>query len=400
MMQYSLLSYAHVLEIIYMYKRRTNLGGIFVTGSIYILHSRYYRYGHIQTINCLQMDIPPTLFVASNVWVGPISKSMIVSFATVYFYYCLTHLDDEVEYIWKRKWDIGKVLYIMTRYSGISFFVFLCLTEISLGWKTISDERYLYLPIVGHTFIPIVKDLLSVSFTLFGGVIMIMAEVILQICVYAIYGKNKWILLISVLMNMVSLTICALQTFGYLDVVTNSGCIVYISFCTDAAITFVKRDDAYFDMTIARKAKYQFWCKRGSEEVLKAHDIMEVMAKDSTNYFIILFSVSAIETIAAFVTEVHIANSPAPWMNPYNILHWLLNVYQTMAVAVMTILAPRMLINIRSEMYNPDNLSFPVSTLTWDGSPALESFAVVPSGAQFRVELYGCYVTNFLWADI
>ena len=37
---------------------------------------------------------------------------------------------------------------------------------------------------------------------------------------------------------------------------------------------------------VARKAKYQFWCKRRSKEVLKAHDIMEVMAKDSTNYFI------------------------------------------------------------------------------------------------------------------
>ena len=37
---------------------------------------------------------------------------------------------------------------------------------------------------------------------------------------------------------------------------------------------------------VARKAKYQFWCKRRSKEVLKARDIMKVMAKDSTNYFI------------------------------------------------------------------------------------------------------------------
>ena len=37
---------------------------------------------------------------------------------------------------------------------------------------------------------------------------------------------------------------------------------------------------------VARKAKYGFWCKRRSKEVPSAHDIMEVMAKDSTNYFI------------------------------------------------------------------------------------------------------------------
>ena len=36
---------------------------------------------------------------------------------------------------------------------------------------------------------------------------------------------------------------------------------------------------------VARKAKYQFWCKRRTKEDPKAQDIMEVMAKDSTNYF-------------------------------------------------------------------------------------------------------------------
>ena len=37
---------------------------------------------------------------------------------------------------------------------------------------------------------------------------------------------------------------------------------------------------------VVRKAKYQFWCKRRTKEDPKAQDIMEVMAKDSTNYFI------------------------------------------------------------------------------------------------------------------
>ena len=51
-----------------------------------------------------------------------------------------------------------------------------------------------------------------------------------------------------------------------------------------------------------------------------------------------------------------------------------LNVYQTMAIVAMTILAPQMLINIRSEMYNPGNLSCPVSNLPWDAYHTRESF--------------------------
>ena len=96
---------------------------------------------------------------------------------------------------------------------------------------------------------------------------------------------------------------------------TNPMCISYMKACSYTAITIVKRGDAFTDATsmgwinfvhpmsplswlivsifelllfilVARKAKYQLWFKRRSKEFLRAHDIMEVMAKDSTNYFI------------------------------------------------------------------------------------------------------------------
>ena len=88
-----------------------------------------------------------------------------------------------------------------------------------------------------------------------------------------------------------------------------------MKYCRNLAITFIRRRDTFTDATsmswipeahpmsplgwlivsvfelllfilVARKAKYRFWCKRRSKEVPSAHDIMEVMAKDSTNYFI------------------------------------------------------------------------------------------------------------------
>ena len=96
---------------------------------------------------------------------------------------------------------------------------------------------------------------------------------------------------------------------------TNPRCIEFMYICTDKSYIFRKREDYFTIATgsdwitiahpisalswlivsvfelllfilVARKAKYGFWCKRRSKEVPSAHDIMEVMAKDSTNYFI------------------------------------------------------------------------------------------------------------------
>ena len=95
---------------------------------------------------------------------------------------------------------------------------------------------------------------------------------------------------------------------------TNPQCITSMSYCSYMAISFDGIGDAFTRPTrmgwiifvhpmsplswlivsvfefllfilVVRKAKYQFWCKRSTKEDPKAQDIMEVMAKDSTNYF-------------------------------------------------------------------------------------------------------------------
>ena len=106
---------------------------------------------------------------------------------------------------------------------------------------------------------------------------------------------------------------------------TNPSCINYRSLCTNVILVSRKRGNAFTDATsiswipsvhpmsslswlivsvfefllfilVARKAKYQFWCKRRSKEVLKARDIMKVIAKDSTNYFIMwVYTVKKVE---------------------------------------------------------------------------------------------------------
>ena len=48
-------------------------------------------------------------------------------------------------------------------------------------------------------------------------------------------------------------------------------------------------------------------------------------------------------------------------------------VYQIVTITIMTILAPRMLINIRTEIYRPGAHSSPsdMRSLSWDASPVV-----------------------------
>ena len=96
---------------------------------------------------------------------------------------------------------------------------------------------------------------------------------------------------------------------------TNPRCVDFMYICKDGSYILRKRGDFFTEATssdwitiahpmsalswlivsvfefllfilVARKAKYQFCCRRRSREVPNARDIMELMAKDSTNYFI------------------------------------------------------------------------------------------------------------------
>ena len=146
---------------------------------------------------------------------------------------------------------------------------------------------------------------------------------------------------------------------------TNPRCIEFMYICTDKSYIFRKREDYFTIATgsdwitiahpmsalswlivsvfelllfilVVRKAKYQFWYKRGPKEVPITRDIMEVMAKDSTNYFIMwvytskrikictdssistsLFSVGAIGTLVSLVSEVGTFKSPLDGRKPY-----------------------------------------------------------------------------------
>lgn len=56
---------------------------------------------------------------------GAVFKVVFFACITFYFYYVVLHLDDEVEYIWSKRWTAGKVAYLLARYSGAVFLILL-----------------------------------------------------------------------------------------------------------------------------------------------------------------------------------------------------------------------------------------------------------------------------------
>ncbi|OCB90231.1 hypothetical protein A7U60_g2603 [Sanghuangporus baumii] len=86
-------------------------------------------------------------------------KSVIVACATFHFYYTALHFDEEVEYIWvylpiayspyrnteyaslqSKKWTVGKGMYLLTRYLGTFYLMYVYIkSQVSL-FKRRSDR--------------------------------------------------------------------------------------------------------------------------------------------------------------------------------------------------------------------------------------------------------------------
>ncbi|KIK27456.1 hypothetical protein PISMIDRAFT_186063 [Pisolithus microcarpus 441] len=69
-----------------------------------------------------------------------------VALTTLLVYNCVLSWDDEVEFIWKKRFSSISVIYLILRYLGIAYMVF-CLTEFVTNTIT-TDKLYVVLLIV------------------------------------------------------------------------------------------------------------------------------------------------------------------------------------------------------------------------------------------------------------
>ncbi|KAF8513378.1 hypothetical protein JB92DRAFT_2924089 [Gautieria morchelliformis] len=76
---------------------------------------RTFRDLLVPTLHCFEMSIDVEAVIAG---VTPI-KYVAVAALAMLTYDCALTFDDEFEFVWKRSWSVGKVLFIFNRYFGV-----------------------------------------------------------------------------------------------------------------------------------------------------------------------------------------------------------------------------------------------------------------------------------------
>ncbi|KAL5525343.1 hypothetical protein ACEPAF_9213 [Sanghuangporus sanghuang] len=98
-------------------------------------------------------------------------KPIIVACATFHFYYTALHFDEEVEYIWSKKWTVGKGMYLLARHLGTFYLICAIMGVLTYAWNDSDDQ---FNGIVNN---PFETCLYGNLFTGLGPMIILVAEV-------------------------------------------------------------------------------------------------------------------------------------------------------------------------------------------------------------------------------
>ncbi|EJD04631.1 uncharacterized protein FOMMEDRAFT_146476 [Fomitiporia mediterranea MF3/22] len=156
-----------------------------------------------------------------DIYIIQLTKLMSVSSMTLYLYdFLLTH-DDEVLFMWKAGFGLGKVVYFSVRYLTLFVMLFI---NIML-------------------FLPQVSDEVCLSWIRFhwvtGVLIGFLTEIPLVLRIYALYNKNKQILalivtcLIATALSMLSISACIMRTEGANWITLGAGSDMHMCVPTD-----------------------------------------------------------------------------------------------------------------------------------------------------------------------
>ncbi|KAI5114918.1 hypothetical protein M0805_001667, partial [Coniferiporia weirii] len=284
------------------------------------------------------------------------------------------HLDEEVEYIWSRPWSWGKIIYLATRYSGAVFFILMLVTLSPVRWNDF-----------GHMLDPDTNSYLSLLekgpclgghlYLVSGAVILPLAEVILAMRIYALYGRRKRIIVLSII--LITISVAASQYFGLAWIQAPDDCIGKACVATSPAIPFqitltcteaspgiafsgwigaflVELIFLILLLIKTRKMKKEGGEARGDETQPHMHDVIGLMARDSKSYFIRIFAFCTVATCFNILTFFSGDNfkSKAAFI-AFFILLLQQNTILTVVIIAVTILAPKLLLNIRMEYYGP-----------------------------------------------
>ncbi|PAV15952.1 hypothetical protein PNOK_0881000 [Pyrrhoderma noxium] len=312
-----------------------------------------------------------------------ISKSIQICTATIFFLYCVSHINDEIVYIWKMPWTVGKGVYLLARYSGALFLVTVITLDSPILWEEIGhplDE--------GEPFIVKAKGqcLGGYFFVAAGSVIILLTEVMMTMRVYALYGQRKWVVILSSVLMIISFFANQGFTASYfitpVDSCISKPCISSefdIPFQMVASCTLASRTISFFGWvsTFIVESLFLFLIIRRTRQLKKMSGdyslvndgamargggITSVMARDSKKYFLMIFIVFFIATCSTvFLLLVTLVSNRVTVISLF-VPAAQGNTALTVVIATITILAPKLFLNIRIEYYGP------IGPLTEDGS--------------------------------
>ncbi|KAJ7101349.1 hypothetical protein B0H15DRAFT_409267 [Mycena belliarum] len=242
----------------------------------------------------------------------------LANFAIIIFDHAIT-LDEEVELIWKSSWSMGKALFVINRYYTL---ISVIINNYSLFSPTLTD---------------------SVSLRFFhwqgwtGLIACMIAEVILQMRLYALYLLNKKVLALMVATFLVSSATSAVIMGKALSGITaNAHLIPGVTFCVPFGVP-----DYFFAFWIpiigfesllcglALFRGFQTFRASGSLYQSGRH-LVTILIRDSVLYFLVMF--------ATYFTNMLMWVSAPPS---------LLEIPIAFSVALSCCLGNRMILNVR-----------------------------------------------------
>ncbi|KAL5479030.1 hypothetical protein ACEPAI_2318 [Sanghuangporus weigelae] len=291
-------------------------------------------------------------------------KSILVACTTFHFYYTALHLHEEVEYIWSNKWTFGKAMYLLSRYLGAFFLICSVIGVHSYAWNDPVNLRSY--PVVNN----VVETCLNGNlFSGVGPMIILVAEMILMMRVYALYGRSKKLLVFFAVLTTILFTFDMMQFFYSFFTIEENDCDASGG-CIESP--FVKVRDELACMKSLPMAAFG-WAitsfvelllcllvvfKAGNWERIRCmmhksnsqpsptRDVTTAMARDSVAYFAIIFTVCSVGTVIAFTVQFRINDITS-------FIYHELNAYETIVITLVTILAPNLILNLRMAYYGP-----------------------------------------------
>ncbi|KLO09661.1 hypothetical protein SCHPADRAFT_943473 [Schizopora paradoxa] len=260
-----------------------------------------------------------TLIQAVNV------KYTFVSAVVLLLYDTIINLPDEIDFIWYHGWSVGKVLYILTRYS--CFFDAVVVLWYSFSTSLSSEScRILY-------------EMTNWSMTV--GVIM--CQVVFIIRTYAIWGKNN---LILAYLSAVEVTAVVASI---IELNQSNRSVIFVPSPSQAIVPCVPilgNNKLFICFSIVMVVELNILClsliKGFSQWKRESTPLVHTLYRDGVVYFAVLFSISLMNLI--FVLKTF--NTPYFYIvaEPQRVFH--------------SVLASRVIINVRKTVSeNETNLS-------------------------------------------